>query len=79
MHGQLDSHVDGVEGMKYYAKAQSVTDNNKTIIFFCAATDFMCDNPEIYVNEHLKMVIAKGFDAVKNDHLKAHHELFDRV
>ena len=79
MRGQLDSHVDGVEGMKYYAKAQSVTDNNKTIIFFCAATDFMCDNPEIYVNEHLKMAIAKGFDAVKKDHLKAHHELFDRV
>lgn len=79
MRGQLDSHVDGVEGMKYYAKAQSITDNNETIIYFCAATDFMCDNPEIYVNEHLQKAIAKGFDDVKNDHLKAHHELFDRV
>ena len=79
MRGQLDSHVDGVEGMKYYAKAQSVTENNETIIYFCAATDFMCDNPEIYVNEHLQKAIEKGFDAVKNDHLKAHHELFDRV
>lgn len=79
MRGQLDSHVDGVEGMKYYAKAQSVTENNETIIYFCAATDFMCDNPEIYVNEHLQKAIAKGFEAVKNDHLKAHHKLFDRV
>ena len=79
MRGQLDSQVDGVEGMKYYAKAQSVTDNNETIIYFCAATDFMCDNPETYVNEHLQKAIAKGFDAVKNNHLKAHHELFDRV
>ncbi len=79
MRGQLDSHVEGVEGMKYYAKAQSVTENNETIIYFCAATDFMCDNPEIYVNEHLQKAIAKGFDAVKNNHLKAQHELFDRV
>ena len=79
MHGQLESHVEGVGGMKYYAKAQSVTENNETIIYFCAATDFMCDNPEIYVNEHLQKAIEKGFDAVKNGHLKAHHELFDRV
>ena len=79
MRGQLDSHVEGVEGMKYYAKIQSVTTDNETIIYFCATTDFMCDNPETYVNEHLQKAIAKGFDAVKNDHLKAHHELFDRV
>ena len=79
MYGQLDSHVDGVEGMKYYAKTQSVTVNNETVIYFCATTDFICDNPEAYVNEHLKKAIEKGFERVKNDHLKAHHELFDRV
>ena len=79
MYGQLESYVEGVKGMKYYAKAQSVTENNETIIYFCAATDFMCDNPETYVNGYLKMAIEKGYDAVKNDHLKAHHELFDRV
>ena len=79
MRGQLDSRVEGVEGMKYYAKAQSVTENSETIIYFCAATDFMCDNPEFYVNEHLQKAIEKGYDAVKNDHLKTHHELFDRV
>ena len=79
MFGQLDSNVEDVEGMRYYAKAQIVTSNDETTIYFCAATDFMCDNPETYVNEHLQKAIAKGFDAVKNDHLKAHHELFDRV
>ena len=79
MFGQLDSNVDGVEGMRYYAKAQMVTDNNETVIYFCAATDFMYNDPEAYVNEHLQKAIAKGFDAVKSDHLKAHHELFDRV
>lgn len=79
MFGQLDSNVEGVEGMKYYAKAKAVTENDATIVYFCAATDFMCADPETYVNEHLQKAIAKGFDAVKSDHLKAHHELFDRV
>ena len=79
MRGQLDSNVDGVEGMQYYAKAQIVAESDETVIYFCAATDYMCDNPETYVNEHLQKAINKGFDAVKSDHLKAHHELFDRV
>ena len=79
MRGQLDSNVEDVEGMKYYAKTQSVTEDSETVIYFCAATDFMCDNPEAYVNEHLKKAVAKGFEAVKNDHLKAYHELFNRV
>jgi alpha-L-fucosidase 2 len=79
MFGQLDSNVEGVEGMHYFAKAQTVTLDNETVVYFCAATDFMCDDPEVYVNEHLQKAIAKGFDAVKSDHLKAHHELFDRV
>ncbi len=79
LFGQLDSNVEGVEGMRYYAKAQTVTKDNETIIYFCAATDFLCDNPEAYVNEHLQKAIEKGFEAVKNDHLRAHHELFDRV
>ena len=79
MRGQLDSNVESVEGMRYYAKAQIVVENNETVIYFCAATDFMCDNPETYVNEHLQNAMAKGFEAVKNDHLKAHQELFDCV
>ena len=80
MFGQLDSNVEGVEGMRYYAKAQTVATDNETVIYFCAATVFMCaDPPEVYVNEHLQKAIAKGYEAVKNDHLKAHHELFDRV
>ena len=79
MRGQLDSNVEGVEGMRYYAKAQTVVTDNETVIYFCAATDFMCADPEAYVNEHLQKAVAKGFEAVRDDHLKAHHELFDRV
>jgi alpha-L-fucosidase 2 len=79
MFGQLDSNVEGVEGMHYYAKAQMVTKDNETVVYFCAATDFLCDDPKAYVNKHLQKAIAKSFEAVKSDHLKAHHELFDRV
>ena len=79
MFGQLDSHVEGVEGMRYYAKTQLDRKNDETIIYFCAATDFMCTDPKAYVDEHLKKAIEKGFEAMKNDHLKAHHDLFDRV
>ena len=79
MFGQLDSNVVRVEGMRYYAKAQIVVQDNETVIYFCAATDFLCADPKAYVNEHLQNAMAKGFDAVRNDHLKAYHELFDRV
>ena len=79
MYGQLDSNVEGVEGMRYYAKAQSVTENDGAVIYFCAATDFMCEDPEEYVNGHLKEAVAKGFKAVKADHLESYHALFDRV
>ena len=79
MCGQLESNVDGVEGMRYYAKANIVRQTDEAIIYFCAATDFMCDDPETYVNERLQKAMAKGFEAVKSDHRKAHHELFDRV
>ena len=79
MCGQLDSNVEGVEGKRYYAKVQMVSTSDETVIYFCAATNFLCADPETYVNEHLQKAVAKGFDAVKNDHLRAHHELFDRV
>ena len=79
IRGQLNSNVEGVDGMRYYAKAQTVATDNETIIYFCAATDFLCDDPEAYADEHLQKAITKGFEAIKNDHLKAHHELFDRV
>ena len=77
--GQLDSHVEGVDGMQYYAKVQTVTTNGESVSYFCAATSFLCDNPEAYVNEHLQKAIDKGFGRLKSDHLKSFHRLFDRV
>ena len=80
MCGQLDSNVEGVEGMRYYAKAQVVKNtDNESIILFCAATDYLCEDPEQYVNEHLKSAINKGFQLLREDHIKTYSELFNRV
>ena len=79
MKGQLDSNMEGVEGMRYYAKALSVSHNDETTVYFCAATDYLCEDPETYVNEHLSQAIKKGYEALRDDHLKTHRVLFDRV
>ena len=80
MCGQLDSHVEGVEGMRYYAKARTVSvSDTETVVYFCAATDFFCEDPERYVNEHLEAAMAKGYERLREDHLAAFGALFDRV
>ena len=80
MCGQLDSNVEGVEGMRYYAKARVVQKSDKeSVVYFCAATDYLSKDPEQYVNEHLDAAIAKGYERLREDHLAAFGELFNRV
>lgn len=80
MCGQLDSHVEGVEGMRYYAKARVVKVNEtETVVCFCAATDFFCEDPERYVNEHLEAAMAKGYDRLREDHVASFGALFNRL
>ncbi len=92
--GQMDSNVETVEGMKYYAKAQIVSNDGEVVcndstlqvenageayVFFCSATDFMCSDPKEYVNEHLEAAVKKGYQKVLSDHLDSFRELFNRV
>jgi alpha-L-fucosidase 2 len=80
MCGQLDSHVEGVEGMRYYAKARTVSvSDTEAVVYFCAATDFFCEDPERYVNEHLEAAMAKGYERLLEDHLASFGALFNRV
>ena len=80
MCGQLDSNVGGVEGMQYFAKARVVKQcDTVSVVYFCAATDYLCNDPEQYVNEHLDAAISKGFERLREDHLAAFGELFNRV
>lgn len=80
MYGQLDSNMNGIEGIRYYAKAQVIkSSENESIILFCAATDYLCEDPEQYVNEHLENAVNKGFQQLREDHIKTYSELFNRV
>ena len=80
MCGQLDSNVEGVEGMRYYAKARvDRRSEAEAVVYFCAATDYLCNDPEQYVNEHLAAAVAKGFERLREDHLASFDELFNRV
>ena len=80
MCGQLDSNVEGVEGMRYYAKARVVKQcDTVSVVYFCAATDYLCNDPEQCVNEHLDAAVAKGYERLREDHLASFGELFNRV
>lgn len=80
MCGQLDNNVDGVGGMRYHAKAKTIKNtDNELIILFCAATDYLCEDPEQYVNEHLEAAAGKGYEQLRKDHLTSFGELFNRV
>lgn len=80
MRGRLDSNVEGVEGMRYYAKAKTLSVNEtETVVYFCAATDYFCEDPERYVNAHLEAAVAKGYDCLLKDHLDSFGALFNRV
>ncbi|MBR6271990.1 MAG: glycoside hydrolase N-terminal domain-containing protein [Bacteroidales bacterium] len=81
MEGQLPSNVEGVDGMRFYAKAvQTPSDDPTTItLLFAAATSYLCDNPEQYVNEKLDNALALGYDQLYQRHLNAYRELYDRV
>ncbi|MBR4147554.1 MAG: glycoside hydrolase family 95 protein [Bacteroidales bacterium] len=81
LKGQLHSHVDGVEGMRFYAKALLVPSNDSTnaTLLFAAATSFLCDNPEKYVNEAIEKAMALGYEQLYQRHLKSYRELYNRV
>ena len=80
MQGQLPSNVEGVEGMGYYAKVIKLSDNPKEVtLLFASATDFMCDDPEQYVNERITNAIHRGYDQLMERHRKSYQPLYDRV
>lgn len=94
MRGQLESNVEGVEGMRYYAKCQVITPNgtgtlrdttlrikdaDEALVLFCAATDYQCENPERYVNKRLETAKVLGFKKLYQRHRESYSQLFDRV
>lgn len=79
MRGQLPSNVEGVEGMRYYAKARQVSDSLGVTVYFAAATDFLCEDPEQYVNGKLIQAFKLGYEALRERHIQSYQALYDRV
>lgn len=81
LQGQLHSNVNGVDGMRFFAKVLAVSSNEQAnwTLYFAAATDFFCDDPEQYVNEKIEKAVNMGYQQLLERHLQSYHELFDRV
>ena len=81
LQGQLPSNVEGVEGMRFYAKVFQVPSDDPTTmtLLFAAATSYLCDNPEQYVNETIEKAQALGYEQLYQRHLDSYRELYDRV
>ncbi|MBO4316030.1 MAG: glycoside hydrolase family 95 protein, partial [Prevotella sp.] len=81
MQGQLPSNVEGVEGMRFYAKVIQVPSDDPTTqtLLFAAATSYINDNPEEYVNETIEKAVAMGYEQLYQRHLDSYRKLYDRV
>ena len=81
MKGQLHSNLDDVEGMWYYAKALQVPSDDPTTmtLLFAAATSYLCDNPEQYVNETIEKALDLSCERLYQRHFDSYRELYDRV
>lgn len=81
LHGQLHSNVEGVEGMCFYAKVLQVPtdDPTTTTLLFAAATSYLCEDPEQYVNETIDKALSLGDEKLYKRHLESYRELYDRV
>ena len=81
LKGQLPSNVEGIEGVRFYAKAIKVPSADPTMqtLIFTATTSYISDDPENYVNETIEKALALGYDQLYQRHLQSYCELFDRV
>ena len=94
MKGQLSDGKGGNSGMRYCAAvsvlaeggevfytdtAILVRDADAATVLFGNMTDYLVANPEESVNALIANAERLGFDGLKQRHLEAYHELFDRV
>ena len=81
MQGQLPSNVEGVEGMRYYAKVIEVPSAhaNETTLLFASATNYISDDPEKTVNQTLENALQYDVQELYERHLRSYQALFNRV
>ena len=81
LKGQLPSNVEGVEGMRFFAKVHQVPSDDSTTVtlLFSAATSYLSNDPEQYVNETIDKALGLGYEQLYQRHLDSYCELYDRV
>ena len=81
LRGQLPSNVEGVEGMRFYAKGIQLPSDDPTTLtlLFAAATSYINENPEKYVNETIENALSLGYEQLYQRHLRSYRELYNRV
>lgn len=93
MSGELDSGVEGVEGMKYMTRMRIVTDGEKSldgksiavskasqaVIYISTATNFRGVDEKAMSDELLDKALAGNYAEQKKAHIKAYRTLFDRA
>ena len=81
LQGQLPSNVEGVEGMRYYAKVLQIPSDDPTTVtlLFSAATSYLCVNPEKCVDKTLENALNLGYERLLQRHVDSYRELYDRV
>lgn len=69
------------KGGKFYTLGRSLIaeDADEVTLFYCAATDFYDDEPEVYVNKKLAEGMKKDCETLKEEHIKDYKSFFDRV
>ncbi len=76
------SKVTGTaKGGKLYAMGRSLVaeEAEEVTLYYCAATSFWGDDPEAYVNKKLEEGMAKGYEALREDHIADYQSYFNRV
>ena len=79
IEGQLPSNVDGVEGMRYYAKVVLVQNDDEMLLLYASATDYFEKYPKRYVDERIETALELGYPYLLERHLSSYKSLYDRV
>ena len=81
LKGQLPSNVEGIDGMRFFAKVIQVPSDDSTVktLFLTSATTYLCEDPEQYVNETLENALTLGYERLLQRHLDSYCGLYDRV
>ena len=69
------------KGGKLYAMGRSLVaeDAEEVTLYYCAATSFWGDDPKAYVEKKLAEGLAKGYEALKEEHIAEYQSFFNRV